>query len=738
MHPKRYLALLVLLILTLGSVLHAQDEQSAEGVSENQPFRVALTGKYPPFSFYSEQGDLQGFDVDVAREIARRLGRPSEIVTTEWAGILAGLQAGRYDAIIGSMAITPERQKAVLFSRPYYISGAQLFINEKDAGEIHSIDDLDGQSVGATLGSTYQHYVENNYPDITVRSYPGEPDIFQDMRSGRLQGFVTDRLVGQYNAKLAGEDYIPVGDLLYQERIGIPVTFDNSDLQPKINDALDAMERDGFLQSLHKKWFGTTKTFVPMLDDAEEAVPGDAQLFQVALTGKYPPFSFYNDEGELQGFDVDVAREIARRLGRPCEIVTTEWAGILAGLQAGRYDAIIGSMAITPDRQKAVLFSRPYYISGAQLFIKSDDADKIHSIYDLKGESVGATLGSTYQHYVEENYPDITVRSYPGEPDIFQDMRSGRLKGFVTDRLVGQYNAKLAGEDYIPAGPLLYEERIGIPVTFENKDLEPKISAALRAMESEGFLQGLHKKWFGTTRTFVPIEDSESDSEQQEIESANLSWGLIASKLLKGFGITLLCAIVAIVCGFLLAIPMGVGIKGAPAPFRTLLIIVNDFIRGTPVLVQLFFVYAGLPAIGIKLSPIEAGILTLTINAMAYMAEVVRSGLMAVPQGQTTGALALGLSKLQAFIHVVWPQAFRIMVPPLMNSVVALLKDTALLMVISVPEVITEAQKLISITYRPLFFYALVGLLFFIVAWPLMKASQRLEDRIRRKGYENA
>ncbi len=126
----------------------------------------------------------------------------------------------------------------------------------------------------------------------------------------------------------------------------------------------------------------------------------------------------------------------------------------------------------------------------------------------------------------------------------------------------------------------------------------------------------------------------------------------------------------------------------------------------------------------------------MTINAAAYMGEVVRAGLMSVQPGQVTGALALGLTRIQAFRYIIWPQAFRIMVPPLMNSVVGLLKDTALVSVIGVAEVVTQTNKLASITFRPLELWFFVGLLFFLVAFPLMKAAQALEDRMRRKGYQ--
>ena len=120
---------------------------------------------------------------------------------------------------------------------------------------------------------------------------------------------------------------------------------------------------------------------------------------------------------------------------------------------------------------------------------------------------------------------------------------------------------------------------------------------------------------------------------------------------------------------------------------------------------------------------------------MAYMAEVIRSGLMSVGSDQIRSGIALGLSRYQVFKFIVWPQAFRVAIPPLMNSVVALTKDTALVAVISVAEVIREAQSIISVNFEPTKYYFIVAVMFFIVTFPLMKLAGQLEKKIRQKGF---
>lgn len=443
--------------------------------------------------------------------------------------------------------------------------------------------------------------------------------------------------------------------------------------------------------------------------------------FRVALTGKYPPFSFYNEKGELAGFDVDVSREIAERIGRELTIIPTEWDGILAGLLANKYDAIIGSMAITPARAKAVDFSVPYYQSGAQLFIHRDNPSKVYSIDECNGKKIAAVLGETYQQYLDDKYPGIEVVTLKSSSEIFELLQAKRITGFVSDRLVGSWQIKSAKRPFVAVGPMLYREQIAIPVRKADGERLAKINKALQAMNNDGTMKRIHDQYFGLAA--------------ETMDRKTMSRAVIAKKLAKGFAVTLLIAAASLTIGFVLAIPCGLilnhpqgGWKLLYLPVRTII----DFLRGTPVLIQLLFAWMGL-----GLSPFVAAIGTLGVNSMSYMAEVIRSGLMSVDPGQVKAGRALSMTRLQTFRYIVWPQAFRVAIPPLMNSVVALTKDTALVAVISVAEVIREAQSIISVTFQPTKYYFVVAVMFFVVTFPLMKMAGVLEKRIRQKGFAN-
>lgn len=212
----------------------------------------SMSGQYPPFNFVNDKNELAGFDVDVCSEIARRIGVKPQPMTTAWDGIVAGLLAGKYNLICGSMAITEARLKAIDFSDPYYRSGAQLFV--PNASEIVSADQLKGKKIGVTLGTTFEEWVRTNLPSVEVRTYKGDPDIILEMANGRLDGFITDRIVGAMAIAEKGAPIKMVGPLLYEERMGIALAKDNPKLRTAINEALAAMQKDGSYHDISVKW----------------------------------------------------------------------------------------------------------------------------------------------------------------------------------------------------------------------------------------------------------------------------------------------------------------------------------------------------------------------------------------------------------------------------------------------------------------------------------------------------
>ena len=155
------------------------------------------------------------------------------------------------------------------------------------------------------------------------------------------------------------------------------------------------------------------------------------------------------------------------------------------------------------------------------------------------------------------------------------------------------------------------------------------------------------------------------------------------------------------------------------------------FIRGTPTLIQIFIFYFGLPQIGVRLSPFAAGCLALGLNGGAYVAEIVRGGVLAIPKGQMESAMALGMSPLTAMGRIILPQAIRIIIPSLTNEAATTLKNTSLLSTITLVELTLHAQLIIAATFRPFDFYIIAAILYLLMTSVLTQFASWLEHRYR-------
>jgi len=255
------LAMLVLAAGVLGTPARAAD--LLDSVKQAGVLRIGLEGTYPPFGFRAADNQLDGFDVDVARAIAAKLGVKPEFVTTEWSGIIAGLQAGKFDVIVNQVAITPARREVVDFSRPYVYSAAQLIQRKDDKRAFRSLADLKGLKLGVSLGSNYNELAKS-VPGIDVKTYPGAPEYLRDLAAQRVDAALNDRLMVAYLVKTANLPLRP-GAVVpgANTEVAIPFRKGNPAFAKAIDGALDDMRKDGTLSHLSNKWFGTDVTKPP-------------------------------------------------------------------------------------------------------------------------------------------------------------------------------------------------------------------------------------------------------------------------------------------------------------------------------------------------------------------------------------------------------------------------------------------------------------------------------------------
>jgi len=222
--------------------------------------RIATEGAYPPFNFVDESGEVQGFDVEIAKALCAEMKAECEIVTQAWDGIIPGLKAGKYDAIVASMSITEKRKQAVDFTDPYYAAGAAL-IAPKDSDITYTPEGMDGKTIGVQRATTYATLVEQKFPGASLKAYDTVENHNLDLQAGRLDGVVAQQVLmfdwleneGGDAFEFKGE---PVKDVEFiGAGAGIAVEKGNSDLLERLNAALDTIQQNGTYAQINAKYF---------------------------------------------------------------------------------------------------------------------------------------------------------------------------------------------------------------------------------------------------------------------------------------------------------------------------------------------------------------------------------------------------------------------------------------------------------------------------------------------------
>ncbi|MGU5580990.1 amino acid ABC transporter permease [Aeromonas hydrophila] len=206
-------------------------------------------------------------------------------------------------------------------------------------------------------------------------------------------------------------------------------------------------------------------------------------------------------------------------------------------------------------------------------------------------------------------------------------------------------------------------------------------------------------------------------------------WPLLSAGLIFTVPLTLITFVLGIVLGLSVALARLYG----PAPLVMLVRFYVWLIRGTPLLVQLFLIFYGLPSAGIVLDAFTAAVIGFTLNIGAYSSEIIRATLAAIPKGQWEAAYSIGMSWPQVMWRVILPQAARIAVPPLSNTFISLVKDTSLAAAVTVPELFQAAQRLASVTYEPLILYVETALIYLLFSSVLSTLQDKLEQRLAHK-----
>ena len=438
------------------------------------------------------------------------------------------------------------------------------------------------------------------------------------------------------------------------------------------------------------------------------------------------------DPAQLIGFEVDLADAIARELGVTAKQAQNAWDSLIPGLQRGDYDIAMNGIEITPQRKQEILFSIPYYVYTEQLVVRKDE-ERIQDVDDLRGLKAG-TLSGTVAQDILMGLGGVDVKVYSGQVEPYEDLAIGRIDAVLLDLPIAAYYGK-PNPKLRYAGRPVGEGFYGIAVRKGDADLQHAIDEILAKLLISGELKKIYDKWDlwneAQEKLSAKVRDSSGYSGLEESRKAPVH--TFFPMLLKGAGITLFISSTSMLFAIALGLVLTLARLYGSAPFNGLATAYIEIYRGTPLLIQLYILYYGLPNIGISLSPFAAAFLGLGMNYAAYEAELYRAGISAIPRGQTEAALSLGMTQGMAIRRIILPQAFRIALPGVTNDFIALFKDSSLVSIIAMVELTKTYTILAASTLRFFELGLIAAVLYFIMSYPLSLLARRLEEHLKGK-----
>jgi His/Glu/Gln/Arg/opine family amino acid ABC transporter permease subunit len=479
-------------------------------------------------------------------------------------------------------------------------------------------------------------------------------------------------------------------------------------------------------------------------------------VLKIATDATYPPFEFM-ENSKVVGFDAELAVELGRELGMPVEMVSMEWSGVFAAVETGKCDLVMSGVTITGERKKGNGFTRPYFLSGQVIARKKGSA--ISKPSDVLAESRTAAVQqeTTGQFAMEKaGVPKTRLHRFDTLQDGLMDVKNGKSDVAVGDEpALAEIIRKGYPElELAPGGPFV-EENLGIVAKKDALTLLAALNLALERVIVDGRYARLYEKWMHKPMMLASVAKLEAvkgDGTPIPAELLTKATKVVASSeaptsgtaftirpellvqslplLLKGALLTLELTLITLVLG----VPLGLGIAlvrlGKVAPLRSLAIAYVEAVRGTPLLMQIYVIYFVFPAIGISLNPFVAGVMALSLNAAAYASEIFRAGIESIDTGQREAARALGMTGGQAMRYVILPQTFQRVLPPLTNEAVALLKDSSLVSVVALTELMRVGKELATTAGAPTTIYLAVAVIYLAMTLPLTAIVRRLEKNV--------
>ncbi|MDF7638269.1 ABC transporter substrate-binding protein/permease [Lactobacillus sp. ESL0791] len=460
----------------------------------------------------------------------------------------------------------------------------------------------------------------------------------------------------------------------------------------------------------------TTDNYLQKVKQKGEIVMGTSPDF--------PPYEFIkniNGKSHVVGMDIEVGKKIAHDMGVKLVVKTMDFDSLLVALETGKVDMVISGMDATPKRAQSVAFSHGYYKSGQDLLIRTADASKYHDYHSFAGKTIGAQTGSLQANLIKEQAKKTTLKTMDKDSDLILGLQTKKFDAVAVDTATAAAFAKnTTGIKAIPSGFKI--DSGGSAVAF-HKGAQSLVNAANKSIAEIKAKDLINKKYLPKAGKYL-----ESGKSKAAVKASNSMWAY-KDFFVAGVLYTLFISAISVFFGFLLGMLLAFMRLSHNKVAHSIATAYIEFIRGTPLMVQLLFIYFGLGVI-VNIPALLSGIIAVSLNSAAYVAEVIRSGINSIAEGQTEAARSLGMSRTKTMRYVIMPQAMKNIWPALGNEFVSLIKESSIVSVIGVKDLIYQSRIVQADTYRGVMPLVITMILYFIITFSLSSLMKIVERKM--------
>lgn len=447
---------------------------------------------------------------------------------------------------------------------------------------------------------------------------------------------------------------------------------------------------------------------------------------RIGTSAPFSPYEFYDKDNNLQGLDIEIGKKIAEKLSVAVEFINMPFDALLASLQTGKIDIVISDVTPTEERRQTVDFSDIYYTSQVGVLIKKDNASKFPTLQSFEGSNLGAQAGTIQEILATEDLKAKNVSALQEVSTLAINLQNGKIDGLVVEDTVGkelekQYPEFVFSKEMMNAG----DAAIALPKNAPK--IKEEVNNVIFSLKENNEIQTMYD---------AASKLSQGITSEQVDKTALSSVVEYMPLFVQGAAYTVLIALLAIIIGSIIGMlfVFGRDLRYVGFMFR----VVIAFLRGTPLLVQLFLFTYVIFGVWIPLDKIVgsqgylfvAALTALGLNSGAYISEIMRAGIAGVDKGQFEAGRSLGLSRIQTMKSVVLPQAIKNILPALGNEFVVIIKESAIVSTIGVLDIMRASQIMTSKTYSPFVPLLMAACIYFILTFGMSRLVTILERRL--------